>query len=109
MSSLALVCAAARAHSDVSGPDSVACPALDTADATTVQRAVSSHRPGRQMSTFLRAVSASHIARALGGQKTGGAWVARCPADDYRTPSLSIREKGGKVLFTVTRAASRPT
>ena len=36
MSSLVSVRAAARALSgDVSGPDSVVCPALDTADATT--------------------------------------------------------------------------
>jgi putative DNA primase/helicase len=50
------------------------------------------------MSSSLNAVCASDIARALGGQKTGGEWVARCPAHDDRTPSLSIREKGGKVL-----------
>ena len=35
MSSLVSVGPVARAFGDVSGPDSVVCPALDTADATT--------------------------------------------------------------------------
>jgi len=48
--------------------------------------------------TSMSVRAASDIARALGGQKTGGGWVARYPAHDDRTPSLSIREKGGKVL-----------
>jgi putative DNA primase/helicase len=39
------------------------------------------------------------IARALGGRKVGAGWVARCPAQDDREPSLSITDaKGGKVL-----------
>jgi hypothetical protein len=44
-------------------------------------------------------MSADEIAHALGGRKMGGRWMARCPAHDDRTPSLSIREAAdGKVL-----------
>jgi putative DNA primase/helicase len=44
-------------------------------------------------------VSAETIARALGGRPIGGVWMARCPAHDDRTPSLSIRHADdGKVL-----------
>jgi putative DNA primase/helicase len=35
--------------------------------------------------------SAETIAKALGGRVAGGGWMARCPAHDDRTPSLSIR------------------
>ena len=39
------------------------------------------------------------IARALGGRKVGGGWIARCPAHDDRDPSLSIHDgAGGKLL-----------
>jgi putative DNA primase/helicase len=39
------------------------------------------------------------IAKALGGRKAGGGWMARCPAHADREPSLSIRDAdGGKVL-----------
>ena len=39
------------------------------------------------------------IATALGGRRAGSGWMARCPAHDDRTPSLSIGEaEGGKVL-----------
>ena len=39
------------------------------------------------------------IAKALGGRKAGGGWMARCPAHDDREPSLSIRNAGdGKAL-----------
>jgi len=42
---------------------------------------------------------AETIAKALAGRKTGGGWMARCPAHDDRTPSLSIRHgDGGKAL-----------
>ena len=44
-------------------------------------------------------MTAAEIARALGGGKVGGHWIARCPAHDDRKPSLSIREADdGKVL-----------
>lgn len=43
-------------------------------------------------------VSAKTIARALGGRKAGHSWIARCPAHDDRTPSLSICDQDGKVL-----------
>ena len=44
-------------------------------------------------------MSAAATAAALGGRKVGGGWMARCPAHDDRTPSLSIRDADdGKVL-----------
>jgi hypothetical protein len=43
--------------------------------------------------------AAETIAAALGGRKAGGGWMARCPAHDDWTPSLSIRDADdGKVL-----------
>src|SRR5260221_4230710 len=43
--------------------------------------------------------SAAGIAKALGGRKVGNSWIARCPAHEDSTPSLSIREaNGGTVL-----------
>src|SRR5690348_14305623 len=45
------------------------------------------------------AMTAKIIADALGGRKAGGGWVARCPAHDDRSPSLSVRDADtGKVL-----------
>ncbi len=42
---------------------------------------------------------AEHIARSLGGQKTGGGWICRCPSHDDRSPSLSISDgKDGTLL-----------
>jgi putative DNA primase/helicase len=42
---------------------------------------------------------AEAIAKALGGRKAGAAWMARCPAHDDHTPSLSIRDaEENKVL-----------
>jgi hypothetical protein len=39
------------------------------------------------------------LARALGGLRLGTGWVARCPAHDDSTPSLSITvSKDGKLL-----------
>jgi putative DNA primase/helicase len=44
-------------------------------------------------------VKAEAIARALGGHRAGGTWMARCPAHDDREPSLSITDaRNGKVL-----------
>ena len=44
-------------------------------------------------------MTAETIAKALGGRKAGGGWMARCPAHDDRTPSLSIRDaEDSKVL-----------
>jgi putative DNA primase/helicase len=37
-------------------------------------------------------MSAAKLARALGGHRVGRVWMARCPAHDDRTPSLSIRD-----------------
>jgi putative DNA primase/helicase len=45
-------------------------------------------------------MTAEAIAKALGGRKMGGSWMARCPAHDDRTPSLSIRDADdGRVLI----------
>jgi len=44
-------------------------------------------------------MTAERIAFALSGRKVGGGWVAKCPAHDDRTPSLSICQTGdNKVL-----------
>jgi hypothetical protein len=44
-------------------------------------------------------MTAETIARALGGHGAGLRWMARCPAHEDRTPSLSISAgKNGKVL-----------
>lgn len=37
-------------------------------------------------------MNAEEIAKALGGHRSGPRWMARCPAHDDRTPSLSITE-----------------
>ena len=45
-------------------------------------------------------LNAEHIARALGGRRSGAQWTARCPAHDDTTPSLSLRDAtDGRVLF----------
>jgi putative DNA primase/helicase len=45
-------------------------------------------------------MKAETIAKALGGRKTGAAWMARCPAHADREPSLSICDADdGKVLL----------
>jgi hypothetical protein len=42
---------------------------------------------------------AETIAKALGGRKVGGGWMARCPAHEDRNPSLSVHDADeGKVL-----------
>src|SRR5262249_25666976 len=47
-----------------------------------------------------RAVTAESIAKALGGRKVGGGWMAPCPSHDDREPSLSITDsQDGKVLL----------
>jgi 5S rRNA maturation endonuclease (ribonuclease M5) len=38
------------------------------------------------------------LARLSGVRRSGGGWVARCPAHDDKDPSLSIHESDGKVL-----------
>jgi putative DNA primase/helicase len=45
-------------------------------------------------------MTAEAIAKALGGHNVGAGWVARCPAHDDHTPSLSIaKSKGEQVLI----------
>jgi hypothetical protein len=43
-------------------------------------------------------VTAAEIAHALHGRNSGAGWMARCPAHDDRSPSLSIRERDGRLL-----------
>jgi putative DNA primase/helicase len=43
-------------------------------------------------------MNAASIANHLNGQKSGSGWIAKCPAHDDRTPSLSLREADGEVL-----------
>lgn len=42
--------------------------------------------------------TAEHIAKSLGGRKSGGGWVARCPAHEDKGPSLSLTDRAGIVL-----------
>jgi putative DNA primase/helicase len=44
-------------------------------------------------------MTAASIARALGGRKVGGQWMACCPAHDDKNPSLALRDQDGKALF----------
>ena len=47
----------------------------------------------------MTASPAAALAQALRGRRTGSTWMARCPAHDDRSPSLSISSsKDGKVL-----------
>lgn len=39
------------------------------------------------------------IVRGLEARRSGSSWLARCPAHDDHTPSLSIGKAGGKVLL----------
>ena len=54
-------------------------------------------------------MKAETIAKALGGRKAGGGWMARCPAHDDREPSLSItdaeRRQGARALPCRLRSA----
>ncbi len=43
-------------------------------------------------------VTAETIARSLGGRRSGSGYVCRCPSHQDKSPSLSVTEKGGKVL-----------
>jgi hypothetical protein len=53
-------------------------------------------------------MTAETIAKALGGRKASGGWIARCPTHDDREPSLSIRDAGdGKVLIRCAEQATR--
>src|SRR6187455_1068159 len=44
-------------------------------------------------------MNAESLARALGGKRCGMQWLARCPAHEDRTPSLSLTDNGGLVLW----------
>jgi CHC2 zinc finger len=39
------------------------------------------------------------LARLNGVRRNGGGWMARCPAHEDRSPSLSIHEGNGKILL----------
>lgn len=43
-------------------------------------------------------MTAESIAHYLGGRRSGRGWVAKCPAHQDRSPSLSIKETDGKLL-----------
>jgi putative DNA primase/helicase len=45
-----------------------------------------------------RNMTVAEIAGTLHGKKSGGGWLARCPAHDDKNPSLSLRDVDGKVL-----------
>ena len=43
-------------------------------------------------------MTAECIAKGLGGKKSASGWMARCPAHDDRTPSLSLTDREGRIL-----------
>ena len=43
-------------------------------------------------------MNGEQIAGRLHGRKSGDGWIARCPAHEDRSPSMSLREVSGKVL-----------
>ena len=54
-------------------------------------------------------MTAETIAKALGGRRAGGNWMARCPAHDDRKPSLvdheCARRQGARALPCRMRSA----
>ena len=44
-------------------------------------------------------MTAECIASGLAARRSGSGWMAKCPAHDDKTPSLSIGETDGKVLL----------
>lgn len=42
-------------------------------------------------------MSGEELARSLKARRIGNRWMARCPAHDDRTPSLSIKEHNGRI------------
>lgn len=44
-------------------------------------------------------MTAETIARELHGRRSGAGWMAKCPAHEDRSPSLSITERDGKTLL----------
>jgi putative DNA primase/helicase len=49
-------------------------------------------------------MTAAEIAFALGGRRGSSGWTARCPAQDDRNPSLSIREASNGKIFVYCHA-----
>ena len=39
------------------------------------------------------------LARLQGVRRSGDGWLARCPAHEDKNPSLSVRERNGKILL----------
>ena len=48
-------------------------------------------------------MTAEAIAKALGGRKGGAGWMARCPAHDDQTPSLSICDAEDGMVALIER------
>ncbi len=44
-------------------------------------------------------ISVENLAETLGGRRSGAGWIAHCPAHDDRTPSLSLRQDGERLLW----------
>ena len=49
-------------------------------------------------------MTAEFIAKALNGNRAGAGWMARCPAHDDRTPSLSLRDSSSGVVLVCCHA-----
>ncbi len=43
-------------------------------------------------------IAADRIAKALKARHSGRGWIAHCPAHEDRSPSLSVRQEGDKIL-----------
>jgi len=54
-------------------------------------------------------ISALQIAKALGGRRVGNSWIARCPAHDDNTPSLSIRDANNGTVLVRCHAGCEQT
>lgn len=44
-------------------------------------------------------MTGAELAEQLNARRSGAGWMARCPAHEDRSPSLSIREENRKILF----------
>jgi hypothetical protein len=53
-------------------------------------------------------IVAQNIAAALGGRRSGGEWVCRCPAHEDRRPSLAVRDGDDRRVLLHCHAGCNP-
>lgn len=56
---------------------------------------------------MISTITAEELARKLGGYRSGRGWIARCPAHDDHSPSLSIRDAANKILVNCRAGCSQ--